>query len=318
MFKMPLSTITLMFLVVLPPSVPAQEEASRVAATASPLESESDHLGGLGRYGPVAVNDVTGTVQVTLPRLGPSPLLSVQPRVRVQLKDDAPLNPQEDHLNDNFDALGTGGSMGWGHFMVVNPTFDHETLVAGQPMTYFQQGAGSPVPFIRDYLFQTRNDNPTEGNPELFTYQNTLDRQLRRMSWKDPNGPEPFLGDFVLSKPNGQKITFRRRIWNTENVNSGPNRLYFPIRVENPNGESVELTYHFDADNNQTHMMKTMRGQPRSEIEVSVSRDLPADGYLREIRLFKARGRSGNQCRGSCLPVFPIRPTACWMRTAMP
>ena len=286
MFKLPLSIITLTFWVLLSPSTLAQENASRVAGTASPLESESDHLGGLGRYGPVAVNDVTGTVQVRLPRLGPSPLLSVQPLVRVQLKDDGPLYLEDDHLKDNFYAMGTGGSMGWGHFMVVNPSFDHEILVAGQPMTYFQHGAGSPVPFIRDYLFQNRNNNPAQGNPELFTYQNTIDRQLRRMSWKDPNHSDPFLGDFVLSKPNGQKITFRRRIWNTANVNGASNRLYYPIRVENPNGESVAITYHFDGDNNQTHMMKTMEDNHGRTLKFLY--EGPAvDGYLKEIRLFK-------------------------------
>ena len=292
MFQRCLFTPPLIILIgFIPFSVPAfvfaqEEDFARTPARPSPLVQDSDHIGGLRRYGPVVLNDVTGRVRVELPKIGPSPLLSIRPLVRTRLGEGVSGPIHQSHLSDYFYALGVGGSIGWGHFMVVDPTEDVLIEPVDHPMTYFEHGGDSPVPFMRDYLFQTRNDDPTFHQEEHFTFQNTVDRNLRRMTWKDPQSSEHFLGDYVLLEPGGRRITFRRRLWNAYNANQGANRLYYPIRVEDPNGEWVAIEYFFNESNNQTFMMKSLTDNHGRVLQLSYNEPLSL-GQLKEVRLFR-------------------------------
>ena len=249
-----------------------EEEQATTAARPSPLESDSDHFGELRSYGPVVVNDVTGQVRVELPPIGPSALLSVRPVLRTL--DSAELNYTSvwGHLIDNFNALGLGGSIGWGHLYVINPSEALFNQSGPRQMTWYRQGGGMPSEFKRDYLFQTSNASPPGQQPDLFTCQNTIDRDLRRLSWQDPGSGDHFMGDYVMLVPNGRKLTFRRRLWDAPGINAGQNRLYYPVKVEDPNGEWVTIHYRLDADGNQSAMMHYLARQPRPQAGVSLPR----------------------------------------------
>lgn len=247
----------------------------------SPLDSTSDDIGGLRNYGPVEINDVTGKVRVQLPQIGPSPLLSIAPLVRTQLDDDHVYLGEDSHLDDNFYAMGIGGSIGFGHFWVTNPEEEYLAQNARQ-MTYYEHGDGSPVPFMRDYLYQSHH----QVGSELFSFQHTIDRNLRRMIWQAPGEGEPaFLGDYLLLNPSGRKITFSRRKWNAP-INDSIERLYYPIRVEDPNGEWIEIHYHVDSVGNQLAMMEYMEDNHGRKLHFVY--DGPViKGHLKEVRLLK-------------------------------
>lgn len=233
-----------------------EEPQADLLTPITPLISSSDQLGGLRAYGPLEVNDVTGKATVILPRIGPSELLSITPRVRTRLDDDHISTASDaDHLFDQFDLLGQGGSMGWGHFWVNRPDgWLGENRVF--PMTYYEHGNGGPVPFKRDYLFQDHYEGTTP-EPRQFTYQNTLDQNLRRMIWQ-PVAGNPYQGDYLLLAPSGRKIRFASRVWTVGDLSAAPERLYYPTRIEDPNGEWVEIHYHLDAQGNQTARMSHM------------------------------------------------------------
>lgn len=274
----------------------AQDAApiTNTASFAPAVESSSDYIGGLRSYGPVHINDVTGKTMVTLPSIGPSELLSVRPRVRSQLKFDPPSPPVGSFLYDQFDALGAGGSIGWGHFWVIDP--GDEPLPGNHMMTYYQDGAGSGEFFYRDYLYQ---DHRPDGGDQ-FSFQNTIDDRLRRMTWQGTDPLDPYKGDYLLLEPSGRRITFKARKHTTLNTLQ-KEWLFYPTRIEDPDGEWVEITYHETAGI-QSAMMKHMKDNHGRSLRFIYNTENNFK-YLNEIRLL-APGEDPETAMGVSLATF--------------